>query len=114
MSATIFSKIIDGEIPAEKLHEDEHCIVIRDINPQAPIHLLVIPRNPIASLSTLSPEHAALMGHVTWIASELAKKLGFSEQGFRLVWNCNQHGGQEVPHLHLHVLAGRQMNWPPG
>ncbi|MDX1973243.1 MAG: histidine triad nucleotide-binding protein [Candidatus Sumerlaeia bacterium] len=111
---TIFSKILDGRIPAERLHEDEHCIAIRDINPQAPVHLLVIPRKPIATLSALNKEDAALVGHVTWVATQLAQSHGFAAEGFRLVWNCNQHGGQEVLHLHLHVLAGRQMKWPPG
>lgn len=103
-----------GVIPAEKIHEDDSCFAIRDINPQAPIHFLVIPRKPIRTLSELEPADAALLGHITLVATQLAHQHGFAKQGFRLVWNCNQHGGQEVPHLHLHVLAGRQLNWPPG
>lgn len=114
MSETIFSKIIAGSIPAEKVHEDDLCIVIKDINPQAPHHLLVIPKEAIATIDDADQDHRALLGHLTWIAAEQARKMGFADTGYRLVWNCKDHGAQEVPHIHLHVLGGRQMNWPPG
>jgi len=114
MPETIFSKIIAGIIPAEKVHEDDLCIVIRDINPQAPKHLLVIPKEPIETVADAEESHKALLGHLTFIATKVAKDEGLSEKGYRLVWNCKDQGGQEVPHIHLHILGGRQMNWPPG
>lgn len=114
MAETIFGKIISGEIPADKVHEDDQCIVIRDINPQAPVHLLVIPRKPIATVDAATPGDRELLGHLTLVATECARKEGIADDGYRLVWNCNAGGGQEVYHIHLHVLGGRQMKWPPG
>ena len=114
MADTIFSKIIAGDIPADKVHEDDQCIVILDINPQAPKHLLVIPKEPIETVDDASEEHKALLGHMTYTATQIAKEEGIAEEGYRLVWNCKDKGGQEVPHIHLHILGGRQMNWPPG
>lgn len=105
MSESIFSKIIDGDIPAEKLYEDEHCIAIRDINPQAPVHVLVIPRTPIEKLSDASESDKALLGHLMWAAGEVARQLGV-EDAFRLIVNNGEGAGQTVFHLHLHIIAG--------
>lgn len=110
---TLFQKIMQGEISADILHEDEHCIVIRDINPQAPTHLLVIPREPIPRIAEAGPEQAELLGHLLLIARESAKQHG-SEGGFRIVINNGPDGGESVPHLHVHVLSGRSLTWPPG
>lgn len=114
MAETIFDKIIRGDIPAEKLHEDPQCIAIRDIKPQAPVHLLVIPKQQITSLDQATEQDRELLGHLTWVAVQVAQKEGLAEKGYRLVWNCREFGGQEVYHIHLHVLGGRQMMWPPG
>ncbi len=111
--ATIFSKIIAREIPAEILFEDEVCLAFRDINPQAPIHFLVIPKKEIVSLAGLSGEDEQIVGRCVMVASLVAAEQGLSG-GYRLVANTGQDGGQEVPHLHFHVLGGRQMSWPPG
>jgi histidine triad (HIT) family protein len=106
MSGSIFGKIIDGEIPAEKLYEDEHCIVINDINPAAPVHLLVIPKKAIAKLSDAEAEDQALLGHLMLVAGKLAREQGTGE-GFRLIVNNGADAGQTVFHLHLHVIGGR-------
>jgi histidine triad (HIT) family protein len=111
--ATIFSKIIAREIPAEILFEDEVCLAFRDIKPQAPIHFLVIPKKEIVSLAGLSAEDEQIVGRCIMVASLVAAEQGLSG-GYRLVANTGQDGGQEVPHLHFHVLGGRQMSWPPG
>ena len=111
---TIFAKILAGEIPADVVHEDEHCIVFRDINPVAPQHLLVIPRNPLVSVADATEDDAALLGHLMLVAARFAEQAGFVEDGYRLVTNIGQHGGQSVFHLHIHLLGGRQMLWPPG
>ena len=111
---TLFSKIIDGEIPGDFVHRDERCVVIRDIAPQAPTHLLVIPIEPLAGVQAATEEHAALLGHLMVVARKLAEAEGLLEDGFRLVVNAGENGGQEVPHLHVHVLGGRRMKWPPG
>lgn len=110
---TIFQKIADGEIPAKIEFQDEQCFAIRDINPQAPLHLLVIPKRVISHLSEAKESDAALLGHLLLVASDLAKKLG-AKEGFRTVINNGQAAGETVPHLHVHVLSGRQMGWPPG
>lgn len=110
---TIFEKIADGEIPAKIEYEDDQCFAIRDINPQAPNHLLVIPRKRVTRLAEAGDDDAALLGHLLLTARNLASKLGFND-GFRVVINNGPHGGESVPHLHVHVLAGRQMTWPPG
>lgn len=113
MAKTLFERIIDREIPASFVHEDEHCIVIKDINPQAPLHLLVIPRKPLTKLSDAAPEDQALLGHLMQVAVQVASAAGYAE-AFRLIVNNGAEAGQSVFHLHLHVLAGRSLRWPPG
>jgi histidine triad (HIT) family protein len=113
MSGTIFSKIIDKSIPAEILFEDELSLAFSDINPQAPIHFLVIPKKAIATINDLEDADKALVGHLYWVAAKLAKEMGFAQQGYRAVMNCNEDGGQTVYHIHLHVLAGKPLGWPP-
>lgn len=110
---TIFQKIIDREIPAKIEHEDEHCIVIHDISPQAPAHLLVIPKRRIPRVGEATPDDQAILGHLLLVAGQLARRLGWAE-GFRAVINNGPHGCESVPHLHIHLLAGRQLKWPPG
>lgn len=114
MAETVFDKILSGEIKADVVHEDDRCIAIRDINPQAPTHLLVIPRKRIETIDAASKEDEALLGHMTLVAAEISRSEGVAQEGYRLVWNCKGHGGQDVYHIHLHVLGGRQMKWPPG
>lgn len=112
---TIFSKIIKKEIPAEIVFESENVVAFKDIKPQAPIHILIIPKIEIPKVSDIKgSEHAALLGELFDAANKLAKDLGISERGFRLVFNCGNDGGQEVYHIHMHLLGGRHMNWPPG
>jgi histidine triad (HIT) family protein len=111
---TIFGKILRGEIPAPRLWDDEHCIAIRDISPAAPHHLLILPKRFIATLDELEATDAPLLGHMVFVATQLAKQLGFAESGYRLVMNCGSLGGQSVFHIHLHLLGGRSMQWPPG
>jgi histidine triad (HIT) family protein len=112
---TIFSKIINKEIPADVVFESENILAFKDINPQAPVHILIIPKIVIPKVTDLNgKEHAALLGEMTDAANKLAKEMGIAEEGFRLVFNCGDNGGQEVYHLHLHLLGGRQMKWPPG
>lgn len=109
---TLFEKIIDREIPADIVHEDEHCIAFKDINPQAPLHVLVVPRKVIATLGEMSEGDEPLVGHLMRVAGEIARAAGYED--FRAVFNSGASAGQEVLHLHLHVLAGRAMTWPPG
>lgn len=113
MSKTLFQKIADREIPAELLYEDDRAIAFRDINPQAPTHILVVPRKPIPSVADIGEEDAALVGHLFVVARQLAEREGL-ESGYRLVFNVGPHAGQSVDHLHLHLLGGRPMHWPPG
>ena len=110
---TIFKKIIDKEVPATIIHEDEHCLVFEDINPQAPTHLLLIPKKEVRSIAELGDEDQMLVGHLLLTARDLAAELGL-EHGFRLITNTGPEGGQEVEHLHFHLLAGRKLQWPPG
>ena len=112
--STIFMKIIDKEIPADIVYEDELCLAFKDINPEAPVHVLIIPKKEIPSLAEATDGDKQLLGHMMVKASEIAKDLGVSESGYRLVVNTNKEGGQEVFHLHMHLLGGRQMEWPPG
>ncbi len=112
--ATIFDKIINKEIPAEIVFEDDLCLAFKDIAPQAPCHILLIPKKPIESMATVEDSDKDILGHLMLKASEIAKDQGLSDEGFRLVANTNQHGGQSVYHLHFHILGGRQMTWPPG
>lgn len=114
MSETIFSKIIAREIPADIVYETEQVLAFRDINPQAPIHILIIPKRPIATINDLVPDDALLVGQLYLAAQQIAAAEGVAEAGYRTVMNCNSEGGQDVFHIHLHFLAGRQMGWPPG
>ncbi|MBM3864336.1 MAG: histidine triad nucleotide-binding protein [Verrucomicrobia bacterium] len=113
MSKTVFQRIIDRELPARIEHEDEHCIVLHDLHPQAPIHLLVIPKRLIERVGAAQPEDAQLLGHLLVVAGAMARKLNLAA-GFRLVMNHGPHGGESVPHLHVHLLGGRALAWPPG
>lgn len=114
MSKTIFQKIIEREIPAKLAHEDEHCIAIHDINPQAPVHVLIIPKKPIPRIGEASAADQAVLGHLLLTGAALAKKLGVAESGYRLVINNGRDGGESVPHLHVHLLGKRPLAWPPG
>lgn len=114
MTETIFSKILSGEIPADIVYEDEHALAFRDISPQAPTHVLVIPRKPIVSLAHATDEDATLLGHLMRVCARVAEQEGLPEQGYRVVTNVGEHGGQSVFHLHMHVLGGRELQWPPG
>lgn len=113
---TIFEKIIAREIPADIVHEDDLCLAFRDVNPQAPTHILVIPKKCIARIGAATDEDQSLLGHLLLTAGKIATKLGINdtEQGFRLVVNHGRDGGESVPHLHIHLLAGRPLGWPPG
>lgn len=110
---TIFKRIIDREIPAQIVHEDDLCLAFRDANPQAPTHVLIIPKREIASLADLTPADRDVVGHLLVTASQLAVTLGLTG-GYRVVINCGPDAGQSVDHLHLHLLAGRSLGWPPG
>ena len=111
---TIFKKVIDGEIPADIVYEDESCLAFRDINPQAPQHILVIPRKEIASIAEASEQDTALLGHLLLVAARVAAEQGLAGSGYRVAINTGADGGQTVDHLHLHILGGRPMGWPPG
>jgi histidine triad (HIT) family protein len=108
--STIFQRIIDGEVPAQKVHEDDEVLAFEDVAPQAPFHVLVIPKKPIRSLA--EADDAALLGKVLLVAAKVARDAGV--EGYRVVTNIGEDGGQSVPHLHFHVLGGRRMTWPPG
>lgn len=110
---TVFKKIIDRELPADIVYEDDRCLAFRDIHPAAPTHVLVIPKQEIPSVDDLQEEHAALVGHLVLVACRLARELKL-EGGYRLVTNCGADAGQSVDHLHFHLLGGRAMSWPPG
>ncbi len=111
---SIFTKIINGEIKGKIVFQDDQCAVLVDIQPQAPVHYLVVPKKEIQSVAEATTDDKQLLGHLLLVAGEVARKEGFSEKGYRLVINTNQHGGQSVSHLHIHLLGGRQMEWPPG
>jgi histidine triad (HIT) family protein len=111
---TIFAKIIRGEIPCDKVYEDESILAFRDINPAAPTHILIIPKKPIATVADAEEADALLLGGLMLKAAEIARLEGIAEDGYRLVVNCRSHGGQTVYHLHMHLLGGRAMGWPPG
>jgi histidine triad (HIT) family protein len=110
---TLFGKIITREIPADIVYEDEHCLAFRDINPQAPTHVLLVPKKEIPRLADANPEDQALLGHLMLAAGKIARELGV-EDAFRLVVNNGADAGQSVFHLHLHIIAGRGLSWPPG
>ncbi|MEE9304411.1 MAG: histidine triad nucleotide-binding protein [Thiotrichaceae bacterium] len=114
MSDCLFCKIVAGEIPAELLYEDEYVIAFKDINPQAPMHNLVIPKKHISTINDVTTEDDMLMGKMFLAAKALAKEAGLADEGYRTVMNCGKSAGQTVFHIHLHVLAGRNMKWPPG
>lgn len=110
----LFCKIISGDIPADIVYQDEQVLAFRDIAPQASTHILIIPKQHIATINELQPEQQSLAGKLILQAQSLAASEGIAESGFRLVMNCNDQGGQTVHHIHLHLLGGRQMQWPPG
>lgn len=111
---TIFEKIRDGEIPSDVIHRDEYCFAFRDISPQAPVHVLIVPNKVIARVGEATTEDQALLGHLLLTAAKIASDLGCAESGFRIVINNGPHGGETVPHLHVHLLGGRPLTWPPG
>ena len=110
----LFCKIIAGEIPASTIYEDEQLIVFKDINPQAPMHVLIVPRRHVATLNDLSGTDDALVGEMVRRAASIASEQGYAQRGYRTVFNCNADAGQTVFHIHLHVLGGRPLTWPPG
>ena len=114
MTKTLFTQIRDREIDADIVYEDDEIMAFRDINPQAPLHVLVCPKEPIPTVNDLQPEHAELVGRLFLVARDLAAENGYEEEGYRLVMNTNAGAGQTVFHLHLHLLAGRRFTWPPG
>ncbi|MFM7207061.1 MAG: histidine triad nucleotide-binding protein [Planctomycetaceae bacterium] len=113
MADTIFGRIIRGEIPARIVHDDDLCLAFHDVAPQAPVHVLVIPKRPIVSLAEATTDDELLLGHLVVVATQLARTLNLDE-GYRLVVNCGRDGGQSVDHLHVHLLGGRRLGWPPG
>jgi len=113
MADTIFGRIIRGEIPARIEHDDDLCLAFHDVAPQAPTHVLVIPKKPIPSLAETNDDDELLLGHLVLVATRLARTLGLGD-GYRLVVNCGRNGGQSVDHLHVHLLGGRPLTWPPG
>lgn len=110
----LFCKLVNGDIPAKILYQDDDVIAFEDIAPKAPTHFLVIPKRHISTLNDLTAEDAALVGKLPITAAKIAKDLGIAEDGYRVVMNCNEQGGQTVYHIHMHVLGGRAMTWPPG
>jgi histidine triad (HIT) family protein len=114
MSDTVFTKIIARQIPADIVYEDEQVLAFRDINPQAPVHVVIIPKRPIPTLNDLTDGDIDLMGRLFLAAKQVAAGLGVAESGYRTLINCNRDGGQDIFHVHMHLLAGRRMGWPPG
>ncbi|WP_416197747.1 MAG: Histidine triad (HIT) family protein [Sporanaerobacter sp.] len=114
MSDCIFCKIAHGEIPADKIYEDDKVIVFNDINPQSPVHFLVIPKEHISSIKEIDENNVSIISHIVLIIKKIAKEKGLDEKGYRIINNCGEYGGQTVEHLHFHVLGGRQLLWPPG
>lgn len=114
MDDCLFCKMAIGQIKPDKIFETDTVLAFRDINPQAPIHILIIPKRHIATVNDLQPEHGPLIGDIYLAAQRIAAQEGITERGYRLVMNCNRDAGQSVFHLHLHLLAGRALNWPPG
>ena len=112
--STIFSKIINKEIPAEIVYEDDELLAFNDINPQAPVHILIIPKKEIKTLNDIQIEDKNILGKMILLAKDLAKKHNIDESGYRTVFNCNDDGGQTVFHIHLHLIGGRSLSWPPG
>ncbi len=114
MATTLFEKICSGEIPADIVYQDDLCVCFRDISPQAPKHLLFVPRKPIPRLSEAKVEDTSLLGHMLIVIGQVARDLNLDESGFRVVINNGRDAGEAVPHLHMHLLAGRKLEWPPG
>ncbi|MBK5929580.1 histidine triad nucleotide-binding protein [Halochromatium salexigens] len=114
MSDTIFGKIANAEVEADLVYEDEAVVAFRDLHPQAPVHILVIPRKPIPTLNDAEPDDAELLGRLLLAAAKIAEQEGIAEHGYRTVINCNAGGGQTVYHLHVHLIGGRALQWPPG
>lgn len=114
MADCLFCKIREGLIPAKIIHKDEHCLAFEDINPQAPLHALVIPNKHIATINDLEVDDREIVGQLYLAAARIARERGYGESGYRTVMNCNRNAGQTVFHIHLHVLAGRELTWPPG
>ncbi|HAS74535.1 MAG TPA: histidine triad nucleotide-binding protein [Clostridiales bacterium UBA8960] len=110
----IFCKIINGDIPSSKVYEDEHVYAFKDINPEAPVHVLIVPRQHVESIAHIDDSHLSLIGHIHKVAKHLAEEAGVDESGYRLLTNIGKNGGQSVFHLHYHLLGGRQLKWPPG
>ena len=110
----LFCKIVRGDIPTDFIYEDEKLIAFRDINPQAPTHILIVPKEHIATLNDVEQNHGELLGAMQIAASQLAEKEGISDSGYRTIFNCNRDAGQTVFHIHLHLMGGRRMSWPPG
>ena len=113
-SDCIFCKIVSGEVPSETVHQDEHCVAFNDLSPQAPVHILVIPRKHVDSLDKATAGDSEMLGHLLYSAAEIARELGVAEDGYRVVINTNADGGQTVFHLHVHLLGGRPFVFPPG
>jgi len=111
---TLFEKICAKEIPATLVHEDDLCVAFRDISPQAPLHILIVPRKPVPRIGLAAAADQALLGHLLLTAAEIARREGLADSGYRLVINNGRDGGEAVPHLHIHLLGGRQLQWPPG
>lgn len=114
MSDSLFTKIIKRQIPADIIYEDDELIAFRDINPQAPVHFLIVPKKQIPTINDVAPEDSILIGKIILAAKKLAKQFGIDQRGYRLVFNCNEESGQTVFHIHCHLLGGRIMTWPPG
>ncbi len=114
MNDCLFCKIIAGEIPSTKVYEDDEVLAFRDIEPQAPEHIIIIPKQHIASANELTTENSCVVGKIFTVAAQIAKDLGFAENGYLIVNNCGKDGGQTVGHIHFHLLAGRNLQWPPG
>ncbi|MCP4994449.1 MAG: histidine triad nucleotide-binding protein [Gammaproteobacteria bacterium] len=114
MSDCLFCKMVAGEIEPDVVYQDDDLLAFRDINPQAPVHILIIPKQHISTLNEFNDENILLMGKMTLLAQQLATQEGIADEGYRIAVNCNDKGGQDIFHLHMHLLGGRQMRWPPG
>ncbi|KGG81361.1 histidine triad nucleotide-binding protein [Caloranaerobacter azorensis] len=114
MSDCIFCKIVNGEIPSNKVYEDDKVLAFEDIDPQAPVHILIIPKNHISSIKDINEDNVDIINHIHLVIKKLAKEKGIDQDGFRIVNNCGKNGGQTVEHLHYHLLGGRHLMWPPG
>lgn len=114
MNDCVFCKIVQGEIPSNKVYEDDKILSFKDLNPEAPVHVLIIPKKHIASLTEVNEEDAEIIAHIFKTIPKIVKDLGIDKDGYRVVSNCGEFGGQSVPHVHFHLLGGRSLNWPPG